>query len=350
MSNDTARPSPRACIDRVHPRDLDRLRAAATRSPEDRGRIRMAIDTRKKWENGRVLKVRFIDGLDEVHQRVVPFARLWEPHANLSLAFGDHDDADIRISFAHQGSWSYLGTDASGIRADLPTMNYGWLTPELADEEYERVVVHEFGHALGVIHEHQNPAGGIPWDTEKVYAYYGGPPNNWSREQVDINVLGRYARDVTQFSAFDRQSIMLYPVPNELTVGDFEVGLNSTMSGTDREFIAGIYPPTTVTGTPIKVDGDPVWASIGNPGESDEFVFEASDSGDYVIETAGPTDVVMSVFGPDSRETLAAFDDDSGLGFNARIEARLASGLYHLVVGHYRADGTGEYEVAVSRR
>jgi hypothetical protein len=340
----------RTCVDRIHPRDMDRLRAAADRPPEDRDRVRMALDARKKWDNGRTLKVRFIDGLQEVQGRVIPFARLWEPHANITFDFGDHDDPDIRVSFVHQGSWSYLGSDALGIRADLPTMNYGWLTPEVSDEEYERVVVHEFGHALGAIHEHQNPSGGIPWDEEKVYAYYGGPPNNWSREQVDINVLGRYSRDFTQFTEFDAESIMLYPVPNELTLGDFEVGFNSTMSKTDKGFMAEIYPDRAVTGVPITIDGGAVSASIGHSGEQDEFVFDVDRPGVHVIETAGPTDVVMSLFGPDSRETLAAFDDDTGVGLNARIEVPLEAGRYHLVVGHFQPLGTGAYQVHVATR
>jgi len=38
-----------------------------------------------------------------------------------------------------------------------PTMNYGWLKDDTDDVEYRRVVIHEFGHALGAIHEHQNP-------------------------------------------------------------------------------------------------------------------------------------------------------------------------------------------------
>ena len=48
-------------------------------------------------------------------------------------------------------------------------MNYGWLTPESAQDEVRRVVLHEFGHALGLIHEHQNPkGGGIEWNRDAV--------------------------------------------------------------------------------------------------------------------------------------------------------------------------------------
>ena len=51
---------------------------------------------------------------------------------------------------------------------------------------------HEFGHALGMIHEHQNPAaqGEIPWDKPKVYAYYA--QQGWSKDDVDTNIFEVY--------------------------------------------------------------------------------------------------------------------------------------------------------------
>ena len=48
-------------------------------------------------------------------------------------------------------------------------MNYGWFDSETTDDEYRRVVLHEFGHALGLAHEHQSPGVAIPWNEQKVY-------------------------------------------------------------------------------------------------------------------------------------------------------------------------------------
>jgi hypothetical protein len=64
-------------------------------------------------------------------------------------------------------------------------MNYGWLLANTPDQEYSRVVLHEFGHALGAIHEHQHPAAGIPWDKPKVYEYYAR--QHWSIDQRFLN-------------------------------------------------------------------------------------------------------------------------------------------------------------------
>ena len=88
----------------------------------------------------------------------------FDDFANVQFAFDDRADAQIRISFLQDGSWSYIGKDALQIPAKDPTMNYGWLKADTEDEEYSRVVLHEFGHSLGAIHEHQSPGVTIPWD------------------------------------------------------------------------------------------------------------------------------------------------------------------------------------------
>lgn len=197
----------------------------------------------KIWEPaGRTLRVRFLDGEPTVQQKVIRFAQLWTEHANIQFDFGDHAVAEIRISFQQPGSWSFIGTDALGVPAAEPTMNFGWLTPGTATDEVQRVVLHEFGHALGLVHEHQNPAAAIPWNRAAVYDYYAGPPNNWTPEQVEVNLFQTYGAELTQHSAFDPQSIMLYPIPVEFTEGGFCVGLNQTLSAVDREYIAAWYP------------------------------------------------------------------------------------------------------------
>ena len=209
----TSADQPQICFDRTLPRDLARLEAneRSTRSVEDKNRLRMAILADKKFPLGSTISVSFMDGDASVQQRVVAIAKEWENYANLTLEFGNQGSAaDIRISFAQSGSWSYLGTDAKTISSNQPTMNYGWLTPQAEEHEYRRVVLHECGHAIGAIHEHQNPAGGIPWDKEAVYARFGGPPSNWSRAQVDQNLLGwrlgvcpRESRRIERFDVSD---------------------------------------------------------------------------------------------------------------------------------------------------
>jgi hypothetical protein len=122
-------------------------------------------------------------------------------------------------------------------------MNYGWLTPDSTNEEYSRVVLHEFGHALGLVHEHQTPAGGIRWNRDAVIRDLSGPPNRWDIPTIEHNVLNRYSEpEVTQYTQFDPKSIMLYAFPSHWTLDNMTFPSNTVLSDTDKSFIAGQYP------------------------------------------------------------------------------------------------------------
>ncbi|WP_017741753.1 M12 family metallopeptidase [Scytonema hofmannii] len=212
----------------------------------DNSSERIALITGKKWQPGRTLRVRFLDGDPVVQTKIVAIAQQWTQYANIKLVFGNDPDAEIRISLQPGGSWSYLGTDALTIAKNQPTMNYGWLKPDSSDQEYMGVVLHEFGHALGCIHEHQHPQAGIPWNRDAVYSYYMGPPNNWSKETVDQNIFQRFGTDSTQFSQYDKESIMHYSISKDLTLGGFEVPWNNQLSATDKNFMRQMYPGRAV--------------------------------------------------------------------------------------------------------
>lgn len=121
-------------------------------------------------------------------------------------------------------------------------MNFGWFTDDTDDAELSRVIIHEFGHALGCIHEHQSPsAEGIPWDRPAVYAYYL-QTQGWSEDEVNNNIFNLYSADSTQFSEFDPASIMLYAIPAELTTNGYHTEWNTQLSNTDKGFFSQSYP------------------------------------------------------------------------------------------------------------
>jgi hypothetical protein len=215
---------------------------------------------------------------------------------------------------------------------------------------------HEFGHAIGLAHEHQNPAGGIQWNEEVVIRELGGPPNLWDEATARHNVLRKYAADQINGTRFDPDSIMLYFFPADWTLNGIGTKANEVLSDLDKAFAAGakMYPktgPTVDAPTELVVNAARrTSASIGTFGEADLFAFNVKKAGRHVIDTRGPTDIVMKLFGPNSPTALIAEDDDGGVAYNARIAANLIEGRYFAQVRHYnRASGRGNYTVAVAR-
>ena len=166
-------------------------------------------------------------------------------------------------------------------------MNYGWLTPSTDVLEYQRVVRHEFGHALGMIHEHQNPSatGRIPWDRPRVYAYYA--EQGWSKDDVDSNIFDVYDTDMTNFTTFDPRSIMQYAIPEELTIGTYSVGWNTELSPTDVSFMRAQYPSADSDEVAIEVGAPPTVAALGGRSEIDTFRFEVASAGTHIVTSTG---------------------------------------------------------------
>ncbi|WP_164934188.1 M12 family metallopeptidase [Bradyrhizobium guangzhouense] len=198
--------------------------------------------TGKLWKNGRRLRVRHLDGDPKIHAKVERHARTWEKFANITFEFGDHAKAEIRISYGLDGqSWSCVGTDALSVPQGEDTMHFGWLMPRTKDREVARVVVHEFGHALGMIHEHQHPKNPIKWNKEAVYDYYCNRLK-WTRRDVNANIFAAQARAELQLGAYDDKSIMHYPVEPQFTTDGKAVGRNFVPSTSDKKYIAKLYP------------------------------------------------------------------------------------------------------------
>lgn len=232
------------CVDRVIPPMWQDAAEQAEREEQGAGPV-LALQRKKKWKNGRRLRIRFLDGDPAVHAKVAAVAKEWMKHANVILDFGNDPDAEIRISFKQKGYWSAIGTDAlvkEYFPKDQPTMNFQNFSTATPDAEYHRVVLHEFGHALGCIHEHQNPANAIKWNKPQVYQDLGGPPNNWDKATIDHNMFAKYDKCTTNFTAFDSKSIMLYAFPKTWTLDGMTFPSNAELSATDKQYIGQQYP------------------------------------------------------------------------------------------------------------
>ena len=211
-------------------------------------RDRGVMDAQAKWDSGQVLKVGFLEGSAKLRDRVFKTAQRWtidgEGGAHLKFEkVADPKQADIRVAFdKNGGSWSHVGKQALGIAKRKPTMNLGWVSETTAEKSFASVVLHEFGHAIGLLHEHNHPRAQLKWKKDVVYADLMGSPNYWDKETIDFNVFESYPEGrVVCSEDMDLVSIMIYTIPARWLDGQPGITPSDHLSEDDIKFIRQQY-------------------------------------------------------------------------------------------------------------
>lgn len=200
----------------------------------------------KRWKPTRkILNVDFLnDPADPtLKDRVKTAAAGWQDYMDLEFSFGA-GEPDILVNFGPgNGHWSYLGTDSLGkARNGQASMNFGWSGSPPRERDLRRVVLHEFGHAMSLIHEHQNPAANIPWNREAVLEYYRRT-QGWDDDKIERNIFARYTEDSVNRTRYDPDSIMHYPIPRELVTDPlFATAWNTRLSDADEAMANFLFP------------------------------------------------------------------------------------------------------------
>lgn len=193
--------------------------------------------TDSKWPLGHVLTIEFRGGRRADRQAFLAAGSVWARYANIGF-MEVSANAEIRVSFdLSLGSWAYVGTQALSVASDEPTANMGWPDDPGRD-------LHEWGHILGLEHEDMRRDSGLKWNIPAVLAYFGGPPNNWSEQEVYDQVLNTLDPSTeTASGPFDSHSIMAYSIPAELLLDPSQaVPQNDTLSAGDIALIQRMYP------------------------------------------------------------------------------------------------------------
>ncbi|NRA69116.1 MAG: hypothetical protein HRU19_31885 [Pseudobacteriovorax sp.] len=337
------------CID-VTENYEEEMKVAAKENPANlpmqRDKAGLALEVARRWKNGRTIRIKFMNGSNVLKKRIKEAAETWLEYINLKFEWVESGPSDVRIyTTTGDGSWSYIGTSALRIAQNKPTMQFGWLTERSSDLELSRVVIHEFGHMLGFIHEHQNPVDNpIIWDEEEVYRRYRGAPNYWTDSEIRTNILNRYRRDQINASSYDPDSIMIYSFPSSLTKNGVSSQWNSKLSQQDIAMAKQFYPKKTVQTLTLTI-GTEAKGEITSAGEKDIAKFEIDQMDFYTLRTTGSTDTKIALYKDD---TLIVSDFDNGVNSNAEITTLLTPGEYTLIIQH-RDEGTGKYGLKLDR-
>ena len=216
----------------------------------------------QSWAPGQVVRGAFLGGSAPLHRAIDEATQSISETANIVLDFKQGEKyrtwstedteylAEIRVSFDLDGYFSLVGTDSVNPEIGLPrhpvggaphqrTLNLGGFD-EARPADWAGITRHEFLHALGVHHEHQNMRGpceaAFRWEDDPgyqptrdergayvtdaagqrpgIYTYLSGYPNGWSRARVNaqLRVAGDGGGSLVS-GPFDPSSVMLYRFP-----------------------------------------------------------------------------------------------------------------------------------------
>ncbi|WP_328944557.1 hypothetical protein OG259_26705 [Streptomyces sp. NBC_00250] len=301
---------PNDVIAQIEVRDRWRRATAA-------GGLEFLITDIGRWPLGKTVRVAFLDGDDQLHADIAGATKQITDACNLNLDFGQNGGggtfrrwttsdtalaAEIRVSFDLPGFFSLVGTDSTdsvigagggpvGGNPDQRSLNLGQFA-ENRPVKWEGTVRHEFLHALGFHHSHQNMRGTCEgefrWEDEAgyvptqdgdgvfvadaqgrlpgIYTFLAGEPNNWPRAMVDHNLRTVDAPDLVA-GPFDTKSVMLYRFPaffyKSTPSSCAPTGNGQNLSDGDKRGLDLLYPHTEEGVADRQARADAVLQSLG---------------------------------------------------------------------------------------
>ena len=129
----------------------------------------------------------------------------------------ENEVSHIRILIQTISNTSLVGAEAL-LKSNLePTMHLSVLSYDwVSKTDQDRIVLHEVGHSLGMLHEHKNPEFNYKWDNDAVESYCI-KKNTMTKKICIANFTRAYDLSLVEYSEFDEDSIMRYKIKPDLS-------------------------------------------------------------------------------------------------------------------------------------
>jgi serralysin len=193
------------------------------------------------WKAGDTIPVYFLNGTKETKALIKHYAREWEKYGNFKFHFhkgrktGNAQSINIHIQAPHERRQGICGTAllGAGFTDNRPAMRLECLD--------SRVILHEFGHSLGLYHEQNNPNIRNFLNREEAYRFFQNS-YGYSRKFLDDNIFNLKTSKRYDWSEFDKSSIMIYTIPGNVFLDGKPSLRNVFLSKGDHATIRRIYP------------------------------------------------------------------------------------------------------------
>lgn len=144
------------------------------------------------------------------------------PYVNLNFSF-----VDFGGDWLIDDKWAAGGT-TYGSGTKNPTMHLS--------NSSQFLIIHEFGHALGLMHEMRNPRVDLTWIVSAIQQKY-------SKGNIDIYSQIINPLDIEKVKAlpFDKNSVMGYPLPGDTNEENVELKPAEEFTDLDKKWLEMTY-------------------------------------------------------------------------------------------------------------